>query len=152
MKLYGMKGNQYMDQLRVKRFFNSAVLPVRAHTTDAGLDLFSPIETYISVWGMVKIDIGIGIALPVGKVGLIMGRSSLASSGVDKLGGVIDANYRGSISVILINPVGDEDYIIRRGDKIAQLLIMDVYTPSIVEVDEFEITDRNDAGFGSSGR
>lgn len=150
-----------MNELTVKRFTPDAILPVRAHPTDAGLDLFSPIDATIEVWGFVKIDLGIGIALPEGKVGLIFDRSSMASNGIsaapddsaiNKLGGVIDANYRGSISVVLANAVGEFDYDIKKGDKIAQLLIVDAYTPVIVEVDEFETTDRNDGGFGSTGR
>jgi dUTP pyrophosphatase len=141
-----------MDQLRVKRFNPNAILPVRAHPTDAGLDLFSPIDIDVQVWSFVKIDIGIGIALPEGKVGLILGRSSMGSQGIGHLAGVIDANYRGSIGVIVTNAVGDVDYEIKAGDKIAQLLIVDAYTPAVVEVDEFETTDRNTNGFGSTGR
>jgi len=141
-----------MQELRVKRFNPNAILPVRAHPTDAGLDLFSPIDSEVQVWSFVKIDIGIGIALPEGKVGLIFDRSSTGSNGIGHLAGVIDANYRGSISVILTNAVGDTDYEIKAGDKIAQLLIVDAYTPAVVEVDEFETTDRGSNGFGSTGR
>jgi len=141
-----------MDTLWIKRFTDNAILPTRAYPTDAGLDLYSPYDAYIWQQDMVKIDIGIGIALSKGTVGLILDRSSIASKGIRTLGGVIDASYRGSISVILANVSSNENYEIKRGDKIAQLIITTAYTPQVMEVDDFEITDRGVNGFGSSGR
>ncbi len=104
-----------MDTLKVKKFSSDAILPTRAHSTDAGLDLYSPIDATLHAFDYIKIDIEIGIALPVGKVALIFDRSSMASKGIGKLGGVIDANYRGSISVILSNATNPHVYEIKRG-------------------------------------
>lgn len=106
---------------------------------------------------------GIGVALPEGTVGLLFDRSSMGDKGIRTLGGVVDANYRGEISVILAYVAGTrledgsiplgEDYVdIKRGDKIAQFIITAAYTPEVLEVAEFETTDRGSKGFGSSGR
>jgi len=141
-----------MDTLRVKRFSEDAILPTRSHPTDAGLDLYSPIDATIHAFDFVRIDLGVGIALFKGTVGLILDRSSMGSKGIGHLAGVIDANYRGSITVILTNAFNPSAYQIKRGDKIAQMIITPVYTPEVIEVSEFETTDRNDNGFGSTGR
>lgn len=68
------------------------------------------------------------------------------------LGGVIDANYRGEIGIVLANVAEPEGLRFNKGDKIAQLIITNAYTPVVEEVDDFETTDRGDKGFGSSGR
>ena len=141
-----------MNKLRIKRFTEDAILPTRTHPTDAGLDLYSPIDATIQAFDFVKIDLGIGIALFEGTVGLIFDRSSLGSKGIGHLAGVIDANYRGSIQVILTNAFDPGKYEIKRGDKIAQLIITAAYTPEVLEVEELETTDRGTKGFGSSGR
>lgn len=141
-----------MNKLRIKKFTEDAILPTRTHPTDAGLDLYSPIDATIHAFDFVKIDLGIGIALFEGTVGLILDRSSMGSKGIGHLAGVIDANYRGSIQVILTNTFRPSVYEIKRGDKIAQLIITAAYTPEVLEVEEFESTDRGTKGFGSSGR
>lgn len=150
-----------MEQLRVKLFTNTALVPTRAHENDAGLDLYSPEDATMYYGSRIKINLHVGFAIPDGYVGLILDRSSMANKGIRTLGGVIDAGYRGEVQVILAY-VADEsdgvtfdktDYIdIRRGDKIAQMLIVPVLTPEPIVVDEFETTVRNDNGFGSTGR
>lgn len=148
-----------LNKLRVKKFTNDAILPTRAHNTDAGLDFYSPIDATIPLGKRVKINTHIGVALFEGQVGLLQDRSSMGNQGVRILGGVIDANYRGEIQIILAYVATledkqpfDTDIIIKRGDKIAQMIITAVYTPQIIEVTEFESTDRGANGFGSTGR
>lgn len=143
----------------VKRFTDDAILPTRSHPTDAGLDFYSTENYTLSYGSRVKINTHVGVRLPEGTVGLIQDRSSMGNAGIRVLGGVIDANYRGEIQIILAyvaKEVGWEKYPttvnIERGDKIAQMVIVPILTPAIQEVIEFETTDRNDSGFGSTGR
>lgn len=148
-----------MNKLRIKRFKDNAIIPTRNYPTDAGLDFYAPESYYIPYGKRVKINTHIGIALSENTVGLIQDRSSMGNKGVRVLGGVIDANYRGEISIILAYVAKLEDgeafdshIIINRGDKIAQMIITTAYTPYVVEVDEFDVTDRGSNSFGSSGR
>lgn len=148
-----------MQQLRVKRFNTDGIYPTRTNPTDAGLDFYSPVNIYIPLGKRIKINTHIGVALAPGTVGLILDRSSMGNAGVRTLGGVIDANYRGEIQIILAYVATlenrksfDSHIIIERGDKIAQMIITTVYTPELLIVEEFEATDRGTKGFGSSGR
>ena len=141
-----------MQRLRIKRFNPDVKLPTRTHETDAGLDLYAPVDFIIPLNRKVRIPSGIGIALDQGYVGLIFDRSSTGAAGVRTLGGVIDANYRGEIGIVLANVAEPEGLRFNKGDKIAQLIITNAYTPAVEEVDEFETTDRGDKGFGSPGR
>jgi dUTP diphosphatase len=155
-----------LNKLKIKKFKDNAILPTRAYPTDAGLDFYSPVDISIPYGKRVRINTHIGIALFEGTVGLILDRSSIANQGIRNLGGVIDANYRGEIHIILAYVATDHDGTdiatysdwvtpwiqIKRGDKIAQMIITAAYTPEILEVKELDITDRGVAGFGSSGR
>ena len=149
--------------LKVKLFTEDAILPTRTHPSDAGLDLYATEDVSITYGAKQRINTHVGIALPEATVGLIQDRSSMGNNGVRVLGGVIDANYRGEIQVVLAyvaHPqasdgsfaLGYDRVEIKRGDKIAQLIIVPVFTPEVVEVFSFEDTDRGDKGFGSSGR
>ncbi len=142
------------SQLKIKKLKSDALLPVRANPTDAGLDLYALHDQNIAWSTSAKIETGIAIALPKGTVGLIFDRSSLGIKGVSRLAGVIDQAYRGEIIVALSNTASKnrETIEIKRGDKIAQLLIVPILTPEVIEVDELDQTDRGIKGFGSSGR
>lgn len=132
---------------------DGALLPVRAHKTDAGLDLFSRED--VTIWGGMShvFDTGVHIELPAGCYGKIESKSGLnVNAGIVSLGGVIDEGYTGSICVKLYNMTGNS-YRFHKGEKIAQLIIM----PYIVEkgfevVQELEPTDRGNNGFGSTGK
>lgn len=133
-----------------------AFMPERAHEWDAGLDLRSPIATYIYDGESVVIDTGVHVQIPEGYVGMLKSKSGLNV----KLGitseGTIDSHYTGSIVVKLYRKDSTtktkEPYWIEFGDKITQLVILPCETPKINVVDEFPETDRNDGGFGSTGR
>lgn len=138
-----------------------AIMPTRAHDTDAGLDLYAPRPLnpnapgswVISPEGTV-IDTGVHIELPHGYYGKIESKSGLnVKYGIVSLGGVIDEGYTGAIKVKLYAMSNRGCYLhIDSGDKIAQLIIMPYIAPELELVDELEPTERGDNGFGSTGR
>lgn len=137
--------------LPVRRIHPDALLPTRAHPTDAGLDL-ATIDTITLPPGVCHtVPTGLQIAIPDGHVGLVMDRSSMALKGVKTGGGVIDQDYRGELGVILLNTSKDGVYL-RKGDRVAQLLVMPVCRARVMEVDVLSETDRGSGGFGSSGK
>lgn len=130
---------------------DGAYMPTRAHSMDAGLDLYSPVDVLLMPQASAVIDTGVHVELPPGSVGFLKSKSGLnVRHGI--LGeGVIDAGYIGSIRVKLYNHSGDT-YNIRRGDKITQLVILPVILPDLEQVDSLEDTERGCGGFGSTGR
>lgn len=126
-------------------------MPERAHETDAGLDLRSPIYSAVPAWGSATIDTGVHIELPKNTVGFLKSKSGLNVKHGITSEGVIDVGYTGSIVVKLYNHT-DKDYVVQRGDKISQLVILPILTPKLELVDELESTERGDGGFGSTGR
>lgn len=130
---------------------DGAYMPTRAHSMDAGLDLYSPVDVLLMSQASAVIDTGVHVELPPGSVGFLKSKSGLnVRHGI--LGeGVIDAGYTGSIRVKLYNHSGDT-YKIRRGDKITQLVILPVILPDLEQVDSLEDTERGCGGFGSTGR
>lgn len=129
---------------------NGAFEPVRAHPTDAGLDLRSPIDFWLYRGEHVCIDTGVHVEIPEGYVGLITSKSGLMKRGVTSRG-TIDASFRGSIGAVLYNH-GDEAVEFHKGDKLTQLVILPIETPEIEYVNELSETDRGSGGFGSTGR
>ncbi len=137
--------------LEVLRLDLEALLPTRAHADDAGLDLYGLEDVVLEPSQGKVARTGIAIALPSGTVGLVADRSSLAKRGIKTAGGVIDAGYRGEIQIVLWNISGQPVHL-RKGERVAQLLIFPVNTPAVLEVKKFrEETARGQKGFGSSG-
>lgn len=131
-----------------------AFTPTRAHPTDAGMDLYAREEKVIPARGSAVFDTGVHIELPRGTVGMLKSKSGLNVKYGIVSEGVIDVGYTGSIVAKLYN-LSDEDYVVHKGDKITQLVIMLYIAPDksgIEIVDELEATDRGNNGFGSSGR
>lgn len=128
-----------------------AQMPTRAHSTDAGLDLYAREDQLIPARGWVKFDTGVHIELPVGTVGMLKSKSGLNVKHGIVSEGVIDVGYTGSIVVKLYNH-SDVDYQVKAGDKISQLVILPILTLFLDLVDTLDDTDRGDNGFGSSGR
>jgi len=138
--------------LPVKRLTDTARLPTRAHPGDAGLDLYADESVIVCASFRLLVSTGISVAIPSGYVGLIWPRSGLAAKhGISVDAGVIDAGYRGPVKVLVTNASKDQSYGIRRGDKIAQLIIQPVSLLDPVEVDALNETERDAGGFGSSG-
>lgn len=132
-----------------------AYMPTRAHETDAGLDLYSPIDAMVSWAGSksgssVTIDTGVHVEIPAGYVGMIKSKSGLNVKHGIVSEGVIDSGYTGSIRVKLYNH-GNSTVFIQSGMKISQLVLLPIITPELELVDELEATERGDGGFGSTG-
>lgn len=128
-----------------------AFVPVRAHGTDAGADLRSPIDTVIPARGSRVIDTGVHIQLPHGYVGMLKSKSGLNVMHGITSEGVIDEGYTGQIVVKLYNH-SEKDYVIERGDKITQLVILPCEYVKFDLVDYLEDSERGGEGFGSTGK
>lgn len=129
-------------------------VPTRAHPGDAGVDLCTTEDVILEPGERVLVGTGIAIALPVGTVGLIHPRSGLAAKtglSIVNTPGTIDAGYRGEIKVCLINHDPRTAIELRRGDRIAQLLVQRVELVDLVAVDRLDDTARGAGGYGSSG-
>lgn len=130
-------------------------LPSYAKAGDAGADLRSRIDLTIAAGQRAIVPTGIAIALPAGYAAFVHPRSGLAlKHGISMVNapGTIDAGYRGELQVILINTDSSEPFEIKRGDRIAQLVIKKVEEAEFIEVAELPGTDRGSSGFGSSGK
>lgn len=128
-----------------------AFIPTRAHGTDAGADLRSPIDTVIPARGSRVIDTGVHIQLPHGYVGMLKSKSGLNAWHSITSDGVIDEGYTGPIKVKLYNH-SDETYVLSRGDKITQLVILPCAYVGFERVEELEDSERGGDGFGSTGK
>lgn len=133
--------------MQVKKLKENAILPERANRYAAGYDLYLPCDTTLEV-GLNKVHVGIAIQIPPGNYGRIACRSSLAKRGMTVEAGVIDEDYRGEIIVLLRVR---EPFELKRGWKIAQIIITPYMTPEIIQVDELGETERGSGGFGSTG-
>ena len=130
---------------------NGAFAPTRAHNTDAGLDLRSPICIEVPAKGSAVIDTGVHVELPVGTAGFLKSKSGLNVNHDITSDGVIDVGFTGSIKAKLYNH-GTNPYQVLRGDKITQLVVFDCRFPDVEIVDKLESTERGENGFGSTGR
>jgi dUTP pyrophosphatase len=128
-----------------------ARIPTRAHSTDAGLDIYAREEQIVPAKESAIFDTGVHIELPIGTVGMLKSKSGLNVKYGITSEGVIDVGYTGSIKVKLYNHSGF-DYRVKAGDKISQLVILPIITPTLYLVESLEETERGDNGFGSSGR
>ncbi|WRT63362.1 uncharacterized protein IL334_000267 [Kwoniella shivajii] len=139
------------DTLLIKRLSPSATLPTRGSPLSAGYDLYSAEEKVIPARGKALIDLQISIAVPEGTYGRVAPRSGLASKhSIDTGAGVIDADYRGPVMVLLFN-LSDDDFTVKKGDRVAQLILEKIVLASIIEVDDLDVTSRGSGGFGSTG-
>ncbi|XP_038884972.1 deoxyuridine 5'-triphosphate nucleotidohydrolase [Benincasa hispida] len=137
--------------LRVKKLSEKAILPLRASALSAGYDLSSAIEMKVPARGRVLVPTDLSIAIPEGTYARIAPRSGLAlKHAIDVGAGVIDADYRGPVGVILFNH-SDVDFEVKAGDRIAQLILEKIVTPEVREVEDLDSTLRGEAGFGSTG-
>jgi len=131
---------------------DGAILPTRAHETDAGLDLYCRNSAFVSARTSVIFDTGVHIELPHGYYGKIESKSGLnVKYDIVSCGGVIDEGYTGSITVKLYN-LSDGTYLFSAGDKIAQLIVQPYSTPDLEIVPFLSDTPRGENGFGSSGK
>jgi len=128
-----------------------AYMPERAHDTDAGADLRSPVSFTIPACGSRVVNTGIHIELPHGYVGMLKSKSGLNTKHGIVSEGVIDEGFTGTILVKLYNHSG-EPYQVNKGDKITQLVVMPVSYVGFELVDEIQGGERGDDGYGSTGK
>ncbi|XP_039032945.1 LOW QUALITY PROTEIN: deoxyuridine 5'-triphosphate nucleotidohydrolase-like [Hibiscus syriacus] len=137
--------------LKVKKLSEKAVLPSRSSALAAGYDLSSATDTKVPARGKALIRTDLSISVPEGTYGRVAPRSGLAwKHSIDVGAGVIDADYRGPLGVILFNH-SDVDFEVKVGDRIAQLIIEKIMTPDVLKVEDLDATTRGDGGFGSTG-
>ena len=144
-----------MITLQIKLLDEELAAPRYQHDGDAALDLSSRIDVVLDPGERETIPTGIAVAIPRGYAGLVLPRSGLASRhGISLVNspGLIDSGYRGEIAVVLINTDKLEPFHIKRGDRIAQLMIQPAEEVSVALVAELEETPRGSGGFGSTGR
>jgi dUTP pyrophosphatase len=141
--------------LAFRRLRPDAVVPVRQHSGDAGLDLCCVEPVRIAPGARAVVPTGLAVAVPPGYAGFVTPRSGLAANhGVTLVNtpGVVDAGYRGELRVLLLNTDREAPFAAEPGERIAQLLVVPVALPVTVEVDELDDTPRGTGGFGSTGR
>jgi dUTP pyrophosphatase len=142
-------------EILVQRLDHDVPLPARAHPGDAGLDLHAAEDVALKPGERASVATGIAVAIPEGYAGFVVPRSGLAARhgiGVVNAPGLIDCGYRGEIRVLLVNLDPSEAVELRRGERIAQLVIQQVEQPSLREVAELPPSARGEGGFGSTGR
>lgn len=145
-----------MDVIRVKKLNPNAILPTYGSVEAAGADLYACLESPVTIepGETVWIPTGIALEVPKGCAGLVYARSSMGVkrglAPANKVG-VIDSDYRGEISVVLLNH-GKQTQMVEHGERVAQFLITPVLTPAYMEVESLSDTDRGAGGFGSTGK
>jgi dUTP diphosphatase len=140
-------------KLPVKRLDASIELPSYAREGDAGLDLRAAHDATLEPGARGLVGTGLAVAIPVGFAGFVLPRSGLAlGQGVTVLNapGLVDAGYRGELKVLLVNH-GGAAITVRRGDRVAQLVIQRVERAELIEVGELPASERGAGGFGSTG-
>lgn len=141
----------FVDDVMQVQLDEGATMPTRAHADDSGIDLCANEDVCISSMTRKMISTGLKVMLPVGSAASIRPRSGLAAKhGIMVLGGEIDEGYRGELKVVLYNS-DQVPFEIKKGDRIAQLVIYPVIRPRLVQVEELGQSDRGEAGFGSTG-
>lgn len=136
--------------LKFVRLSDNAFIPVHGSEFAAGLDLKSAYDYNVLQRGKILAKTDIQIALPMGCYGRIAPRSGLALQNIHIGAGVIDQDYRGNVCVLMFN-FGDNVFSVKKGDKIAQLILEQIFIPELQEVEQLDKTVRGDKGFGSTG-
>ncbi len=127
-----------------------AIMPTRAHDTDAGIDLYAPFSFAVEPHGFLKVNLGVHVQIPQNCVGLITSKSGLMSKGIT-CRGTIDCGYTGPINAVVYNH-SDNYYIFEEGDKVTQLVVLPCVLAPLELVDSLEDTERGADGFGSTGK
>jgi dUTP pyrophosphatase len=138
----------------VQRLDPDLPLPVYAHPGDAGADLYAAVDVELGPGERAMVPTGIALALPAGWAGFVHPRSGLAARfgvGIVNAPGTVDAGYRGEIKVLLVNHDPQHAVLLRRGDRIAQLVVQRVATARFHEVHRLPGSARGEGGHGSTG-
>jgi dUTP pyrophosphatase len=155
-------GFHYSDNVpsvEVVRLNESAVIPTRAYSSDAGFDLYADEDIFLKLGETTVVSTGISMLIPSGYFGKIEDRSSLAALGIRSGGGVIDSGYNGEVKIVLHNlnngsasNYRGRGYQVKKGERIAQLIVQPSVVVRLVQSEKLESSERNGNGFGSSGR
>ncbi|GAA2002414.1 MULTISPECIES: dUTP diphosphatase [Nocardioides] len=141
-------------ELPVVRLDADLALPAYARPGDAGADLLTTVDVTLAPGERALVPTGIALALPEGYVGLVHPRSGLAARhglSIVNSPGTVDAGYRGEVKVLLVNLDPGEPILLRRGDRVAQLVVQRVERVRFVEVDRLPDSERGQGGYGSTG-
>lgn len=141
-------------QIMVRRLDESVPLPAYAHPGDAGADLTTTVDVHLGPGERALVPTGISIALPEGYAAFVHPRSGLAARcglSIVNAPGTVDAGYRGEVKVALVNLDPRQPISLRRGDRIAQLVVQRVEKASFVEVETLPESVRGEGGYGSTG-
>ena len=136
--------------IKAKKLDPRAQLPLRAHPTDSGADLFALERTVLPPHSVVKVRTGVAVELPENTSGIIWGKSSVESKGIKAMAGLVDAPYRGELLVCMYN-LNDTEFVFEAGQKVAQLVVLPTLYPAFIEARELSDTSRGSGGFGSTG-
>ena len=138
--------------VKVKKLHPDAQPPRYGRPGDAGLDIHALTDVTIPAGEHAIVQTGIALAVPSGTVGLVWDRSGMAAKhGIKTMAGVLDHTYRGELRIVLLN-TSTVPYEVKKGDRIAQLLVQPIITATVTEVEQLDETHRGEDGFGSSGR
>lgn len=129
---------------------NGALMPIRAHAQDAGLDLLTPVDFVVPAHGFAFVDTGVHMEIPHGTDGHVRSKSGLNRKFGITADGTVDEGYTGTVGVTLHND-GNEDHVFTRGQKIAQIVIEKIDRPTPALVCKISGGERGDAGYGSTG-
>lgn len=137
--------------LQVQLLSAGARLPTRGSAGAAGYDLYASADTAVAARGRGVVATDISVRIPEGTYARIAPRSGLAvKKGIQTGAGVVDFDYRGKVGVVLFNH-SDEEFVVKAGDRVAQMILERIVTPEVVQVDELDETVRGSGGFGSTG-
>ncbi len=136
--------------IKVKKLDPQAKLPLRAHPTDSGADLFALTRTVLPPHAVTHVHTGVCVELPEQTSGIIWGKSSVESKGIKAMAGLVDAPYRGELIVCMYN-LNDTEFVFEAGQKVAQLVVLPTIYPSFEETQALSETTRGEGGFGSTG-
>ena len=142
-----------MIELPIQKLRDDAVVPTRAYSGDAGLDLTACERVELGPGERSLVGTGLAIAIPAGYAGYVQPRSGLAAKhGITIVNtpGLVDSGYRGELKVILLNTDANEPFVIEPGMRIAQLVVLPIPEVVPVEMDELPSSERGERGFGSS--
>ena len=142
-----------MIELPITRLREDAIVPERAYSGDAGLDLSSCERVELAPGERALVGTGLAVAIPEGYAGFVQPRSGLAARhglSVVNSPGLVDPGYRGELRVVLLNTDTEEPFVVEPGMRIAQLVVLPVPEVELVEVDELPASERGVRGFGSS--
>ncbi len=148
-----------MIQVKVKKLYPDAKMPIRATSGSAGWDVYAYVEgqqkdvgQFIRPGERIAVSVGVSVEIPPGYEIQFRGRSGLAfKSGIVSYNGTIDSDYRGEMKALLFNN-SFQNFVFRHGDRVGQLIVNKLPEVEFVEVEELSETDRGNGGFGSSGR